>query len=134
MTTALLALTAAYADDSHAGERLDFNVSESSSNLSEVIRTINTSPYFEGHDNRTVEWMESLGNKKVFIGDESIVIMNITDAGKIPPEPGITDVWVYNYFSADVIESHSLGDELRTVYHVENVTFKNQEIVGNGLA
>ena len=91
-------------------------------------------PYFEGYDADTLKWMEDLGDQKVFMSDDCIVIMDSSNAGKIPEDPGITDVYIYNYFDAEVIENHDLGDELPTVYLVKNVKFINQEIVGNGLA
>ncbi len=117
-----------------SGETMSFNVSSGPLELSAVIESIKTLPYYGGYDAKTVEWMEGLGNKKVFIGNDTIVIMDDVDAGKIPPEPGITDVYIYNQFSAEVIENHGLGNKLPTVYYVNNVKFINQEIVGNGLA
>lgn len=134
LITALFALTITYADDCSDCSNKTFNVSFGPSDLSEAIKSIKTSHYYEGYDNKTVEWMESLGDKQVFNGNDSIVIMSSYDASKIPPDPGITDVWIFDYFNADIIETHDLGEKFRTVYYVENVSFINQEIVGNGLA
>lgn len=118
----------------NSGEVKYFNVSSGPSELSAVVDSIKTLPYYEGYDAETVKWMESLGNRKVFIGDDCIVIMSSLDAEKIPQDPGITDVYVYNHFTAKIVENYELGNEFPTVYNVENVKFINQEIVGNGLA
>lgn len=117
-----------------SGEIVSFNVSSGHSDLSGVIDNIKTKPYYEGYDAATVKWMESLGNKQVFIGNDSIVIMNINDARKIPPTPDITDVYIYDHFTAEVIEKHALGGKYPTVYYVKNVKYTDQEIIGNGLA
>ena len=135
----LFVLAVAYIDDNpdvldRSGEKISFNVSSSSSELSKVINNIKTLPRYEGYDAETVKWMESLGNKQVFFGDDAIVIMDISNAVKIPEDPGVTDAYVYNYFTAEVIENHDLGDRLPNVYHVKDVEFIGQEIVGNGLA
>ena len=136
---ALFVLLVAYADENPTafdtnGEVRTFNVSSGYLELSKVIENIKTKPYYEGYNTQTVEWMESLGNKKVFFENNSIVIMNTFDAGKIPQDPGITDVYIYNYFTAKVVENHDLCDRYHTVYYVQNVEFINQEIVSNGLA
>ena len=136
---ALFAVAVAYLDENpdainNSGETMSFNVSSGPSDLSEVIKSIKTLPYFEGYDADTLKWMEDLGDQKVFMGDDCMVIMDSSNAGKIPEDPGITDVYIYNYFDAEVIENHDLGDELPTVYLVNNVKFINQEIIGNGLA
>ena len=119
---------------SNSSETKSFNVSSGSSKLNDVIDTIRTSPYYEKYNEETVKWMESLGNKQVFFGNDVIVIMGSDDANKIPQDSGITDVYIYNYFTAKVVESHDLGDKYPTVYYVENVKYINQEIIGNGLA
>lgn len=139
MLTALLIVTTVciYANpqvEDHSSETVTFNVSSGANPINETIKYINTLPYYEGHSKECVEWMESLGDKKVFYGHNTIIIMNSSDAERIPPEPGITDVYIYNIFKADVIENHSLVKDHEMVYYVENVEFINQEIVGNGLA
>ena len=136
---AFLVLLVAYFDDSpdaknNSGETMEFNVSSGSSELSNAIHTIKTLPYYKGYNEETVKWMESLGNKRVFFGSDVIVIMDSFDDRKIPPEPGITDVYVYDHFTAKIIENHDLGNGHPTVYYVQNVKFINQEIISNGLA
>lgn len=117
-----------------ACEMKSFNVSLGSYELSEFINNVKTQPNYEGYDVETVKWMESLGNKRVFTGNDSIVIMDGADASKLPRAPDITDVYIYNHFTAEVVESHDLGNNQPTVYRVQNVNFTNQEIVDGGLA
>ena len=136
---ALFVLIVAYIGDNtdvtnNSGETMQFNVSSGPSELSNVINRIKTSPDYKGYDVETIKWMESLGNKRVFIGSDAIVIMDNADAMNIPEDPGITDVYVYNHFTANVIESHGLGNKYPTVYYVKNVKFIEQEIIDTGLA
>lgn len=137
LLVAILALVALNIDGEtidESGKTMTFNVTSGSSNLSNFINTVKTSPYYNGYDTETVNWMESLGEKRVFFSNDSIVIISISEAGKIPPDPGITDVYVHDIFTAKVIESHRLCKMYPTVYLVDEVKFKNQEIIGNGLA
>ena len=136
---ALFVLIVAYIDAnqdviSHSGENKTFNVSSGSSELSKAIENIKTLPYYEGYNQETVKWMESLGNKRIFFGNDSVVIMDSSDAEKIPPEPGITDVYVYEHFTAEVVENHDFCDKYPNAYYVENVSYIGQEIISNGLA
>lgn len=135
---ALFVLIVAYIDVNpdainDSGKTMPFNVSSGPSKLSDVINNIKTKPDYEGYNAETVKWMESLGDKRVFFGSDAIIIMNRLDALKIPKDPGITDVYIYDHFTAKVIESHDLGDG-HTVYYVKNVKFVEQEIISNGLA
>ena len=117
-----------------SGEKLSFNVSSGSSVLSRFVNDTKTKPDYVGYDRDTVKWMESLGDKRVFFGNESVIIMDIGNAEKIPDDHDITDVFVFYHFKADVVENHRLCDKIPEVYYVENVTFLNQEIVDAGLA
>lgn len=136
---ALFVLLVAYMGDNadltdNSGKTMHFNVSSGPSELSNVINRIKTSPDYKGYDVETIKWMESLGNKRVFFGNGAIVIMDSINAAKIPKDPGITDVYIYNLFTAKVIENHDLGNDYPTVYYVKNVNFIEQEIIGTGLA
>lgn len=136
---ALFVLIFAYMDDNqdvinHSSENKTFNVSSGSSELSKAIENIKTLPYYEGYNPETVKWMESLENKRIFFGNDSVVIMDSSDAEKIPPEPGITDVYIYEHFTAEVVENHDFCDNCPTAYYVQNVTYIGEEIIGNGLA
>lgn len=117
-----------------SGEKLSFNVSSGSSVLSRFVNDTKTKLDYVGYDRDIVKWMESLGDKRVFFGNESVIIMDIGNAEKIPDGHDITDVFVFDHFKADVVENHRLCDKIPEVYYVENVTFLNQEIVDAGLA
>lgn len=136
---ALFILFVGYLNDNpnvitHSGETKTFNVSSGFFELSEYVNYIKTKPYYEGCDEETVKWMKSLENKRVFCGSDSIVIMDISDAEKIPPCQDVTDAYMYTHFTGEVVENHSLGNNYSTVYYVKNVKFSRHEIIGNGLA
>ncbi|WP_298523716.1 hypothetical protein [uncultured Methanobrevibacter sp.] len=136
---ALLVLIVAYSGSNpqeldNSGETLYFNTSSGHCKLSSFINDVKTRPYYEGYNNDTVKWMESLGEKEVFSSADQIVIMDGLDAQKIPQDPGITDVYIYDIFTGKVIENHELTSKPQTVYYVDNVTFITQEIIANGLA
>ena len=136
---ALFVLLMAYIGDNpdaidRSGEKMSFNVSAGYWDMDNFINSTQTLPYYKDCDADTIKWMESLGDKKVLTGADAIVVMSPHEAGKIPDDPGITDAFVYNHFKAKVIETQSLGKDYPTVYHVENVDFTDQEIIGNGLA
>lgn len=131
-----LALVVAYIGDNHdasAGETRSFNVSAGYSNLSRVIVNIKTLPYYEGYNATTVEWMESLGDKQVVYGDNELIIVSDADAEKINQAPDVTDVYIYNHFTAKVVEKHELNRNF-TVYYLEDIHYDGYEIIGNGLA
>lgn len=129
----------AYVDDhpdmiDHTGEKMSFNVSAGYWDMDSFINSTHTLPYYKDCDPDTLKWMESLSDKRVLTGKDAIVVMSTHEAEKIPEEPGITDAFVYDHFTAKVIETRSLGKDYPTVYYVENVDFTGQEIIGNGLA
>ena len=136
---ALFVLLMAYIGDNpdaidRSDEKMSFNISAGYWDMDNFINSTQTLPYYKDCDADTIKWMESLGDKKVLTGADAIVVMSPHEAGKIPDDPGITDAFVYNHFKAKVIETRSLGKDYPTVYHVENVDFTDQEIIGNGLA
>lgn len=136
---ALFVLLMAYIGDNpdaidHSGEKMSFNVSAGYWDMDSFINSTHTLPRYKDCDPDTIKWMESLGDKRVLTGEDAIVVMSTHEAEKIPEDPGITDAFVYNHFKAKVIESRSLGKDYPTVYHVENVEFTGQEVIGNGLA
>lgn len=97
-------------------------------NLSKIINEIKTSPYYEGYDNQTLAWMESLGDKKVFMGDGMIVVMNDTEAGKLNSEY-LCDAYLTQFMNCHVLENHSLGSKHpKDVLYVENVKYMGEEI------
>ena len=54
--------------------------------LSDIIKDVETGSYYEGYDNETLKWMKSLGDKSVFSGDGTFVVMSPYDASKLHSE------------------------------------------------
>lgn len=98
--------------------------SEGPIGLNDLINEIKTEDYYEGYNNETVKWMESLGNKYVFYSADNYVIMDKKDADKIP-SIYVTDVDLSEIFSCTIIEKHSLGsgDDFKDVLLVKNVKY-----------
>ena len=135
---ALLAVFLVFADDnpSNVGSKRTFNVSSGAINVHVLVDDIRTFDSYEGYDNKTVEWMEALGDKYAFVSSDEIVIMGSWDAHKIP-DTSVCDADCYEIFSADVIENRSLGSNLnntKNVVFVKNVDHIKEQIIGNGLA
>ena len=85
----ILALVAVYYvsefPDDISGNMTELTVySEGPIPLSDIVKDIETAEYYNGHDNDTLNWMKSLGNKSVFSGNGTLVIMSQADASKIP--------------------------------------------------
>lgn len=97
--------------------------------LSEIIDDIKNEECYEGYDNETVAWMESLGDKQVFVGDGIIVIMDECEASKIPSQY-VTDAYIEEYIECDVLENHSIGNVKypKNVLLIENVDYLGEEI------
>ena len=109
--------------------------SEGPIELSKIIEDVETGSYYEGYDNETLNWMKSLGNKEVFSGNGTFVVMDSADAKKIPSQY-VTDVVIIEHFNCDVLENHSLGDVKypKDVILVKNVKYIGEEIIDLGLA
>ena len=97
--------------------------------LSGLIDDIKTADYYEGYDNETVAWMESLGNKKVFVADDAFVVMDSWDARKIPTQY-VCDAYIDEFIECHVVENHSIGDVKypRDVLLVKDVDYLGQEM------
>ena len=120
------------ADDTN---RTTLNVSsEGPVELSQLINEIKTQEYYKGFDNETLKWMESLGVKYVWIGNDEIVIMGWWDSNKIP-SVYVCDVYYQELFSCNVIENRSLGngDNFTNVLLVSNVEYIGEEVHDLGL-
>lgn len=132
----VLGITIAYSADnpsvfSNGVNRTTLNVSsEGPIELSKIVKDIKTADYYRGYDNETLKWMESLGNKYVFVSLDEIVIMdNRGDADKIP-SAYVCDAYFCEIFSCDVLENHSLGNVKypKDVLLVRNVEYIGEEI------
>lgn len=127
---AILGLLVSIENDSlDDGNKTTLNVSsEGPIELETIIEDIKTKEYYQGYDNETVKWMESLGNKYVFVSEDKIVIMNKRDAEKIPSIYAC-DVILTEIFDCNVVEEHSLGsgDNFKDVLLVKNVEYIREE-------
>lgn len=97
--------------------------------LSKIINDIRTAEYYNGHDNETLSWMESLGDMQVFSGDGMLVVMDSSDAGKLRSEY-VCDAYITESMECRVLENHSLGDIKypRDVLLVKDVKYLGEEI------
>lgn len=87
--------------------------SNSPVNLYTLLYQIRNEAYYEGYDNDTFVWMRSLGQKEVFISENSYVIMDKNDAKKIHrdyvTDTVTTDTYNEYYIDCVVVENRSLG-------------------------
>ena len=95
--------------------------------LSKLIGEIKSEEYYEGHDNETLAWMESLGSKQVFMGKDIIVLMDFTDASKLNSEY-VTDAYILEIINCNVVENRSLGN---IDYPKDVLLFKNVDYISN---
>jgi hypothetical protein len=129
---AILCLFLAYASDIsfNGGEQRTLKVSsEGPIKLPQLVDEIRTHGYYRGYDNETVKWMESLGDKCVWVSSDEFVIMNKWDSNKIPSQY-VCDAYFNEIFSCDVLEKHSLGSgkNSKDVLLVKNVQYIGEEI------
>ena len=110
-------------------ENVTLNVSsEGPIELSKILEDIKTADYYKGYDNGTVKWMESLGNKYVFVSEDAFVVMDKSDSDKIPSIYAC-DVMFNEIFSCDILENHTLGNVKypKDVLYVKNVKYIREE-------
>ena len=117
-------------ENSDSGNLTELEVySEGPVDLSVIIRDIKTGKYYDGYDNETLAWMESLANKQVFSGDGILVVMDRMDASKLRSEY-VCDAYITESMECRVLENHSLGDVKypRDVLLVSDVKYLGEEI------
>ena len=128
---AILSLVFVYSfSESDDSPKTDLTVSsEGPIPLSDIIQDIKTADYYKGYDNETVAWMESLGDKQVFVGNGTIVVMDSWDAKKIPSEY-VCDVYIEDFIECHVLENHSIGNVKypKDVLLVKDVDYLGQEV------
>ena len=129
---AILSLVSVYSVDNAnaSGNKTELNVSsEGPVELSSIISDIKTGSYYKGYNNETVKWMESLGDKKVFLSDDAFVVMSGTDASKLRSQY-VSDAYIIEFIECSVVENHTLGDVKypRDVLLVNNVRYLGEEI------
>lgn len=114
----------------NSGNKTELTVSsEGPIELSAIVKDIKTGSYYKGYDNETVKWMESLGNKKVFVSNDSFVVMSSIDASKLRSEY-ICDAYIEEFIECTVLENHSIGDVKypRDVLLVKDVKYLGEEL------
>ena len=128
---AILSLVFVYSfSESDDSPKTDLTVySEGPIPLSDIIQDIKTADYYKGYDNETLAWMESLGDKQVFAGNGTFVVMDSWDAKKIPSEY-VCDVYIEEFIECHVLENHSIGDVKypKDVLLVKDVDYLGQEV------
>ena len=132
LLAAILSLVFVYSisEVDNSGNRTELTVSsEGPVELSAIVKDIKTASYYEGYDNDTVKWMESLRNKKVFVADDAFVIMGAMDASKLRSE-FVCDAYIEEFMECTVLENHSLGDVKypRDVLLVNDVKYLGEEL------
>ncbi len=118
-----------FSSDTPVGEKntIEFYV-DSSINLSVFTNEITTYSYFEGYDNDTLTWLESLNpNYVVFSANGTYYIMSPYDASKVLVEFA-TDVSISDVCRCNIVDKKPLGDNLKEVYLVDNVEFVEQHV------
>lgn len=128
---AVLALVVGYyvSESPNDENRETLTVSTGSIPLIDIIEDVETGSYYEGYDNETLKWMKSLGDKSVFSGDGTFVVMSNYDASKLHSE-FVTDVYITQDFRCTVLENHSLGNVTypKDVILVEDVEYLRENI------
>lgn len=126
----VFAVAVSYQSEEDSKDKVILNAStEGPLTLESVVENIKKHPYYEGYDNETLEWMESLGSKSVFYSTGSIIVMDSRDAGKLHSEY-VTDAYIVQTFSCNIIENRTLVDTNHTFYvlYVDNVEYLGEEI------
>ena len=98
---------------------------EQSFPVEKIVEEIKTHPSFEGYDEDTVKWLENYNDSVIFTSKDKFVVMSQMDASKLPTS-FVNDAFIYDDFRCDIIEVHSLGDNLKDVVYVKNVEFESQ--------
>ncbi|WP_458403807.1 hypothetical protein [Methanobrevibacter sp.] len=97
-------------------------------NITGFIHELETHSYYKGHNGTTVSWLKTLDEKNVvFSGNDTYVVMGISDFKKIPVESA-TDVFITDTFKCHVKEKRPLGNNLSDVVYVGDVEFVKQDI------
>lgn len=89
--------------------------------IGEMINLVKTQPAFKTYDYKALQWLQGLDSSDVVYNtDEGYIVMNSTDAAKIP-DTVTTGVSVSTNITCKVIENRSLGPHLDNVLVVEDV-------------
>ena len=129
----ILAIVAAYCLNESSIDDSDYQIlsvsSEGPVKLSAIIKDVETGSYYEGYDNETLAWMKSLGEKSVFSGNGTFVVMSSADARNLHSEY-VTDAFITQQMKCIVLENRSLGD---VEYPKDVILVKNVEYLGENI-
>ena len=103
--------------------------SEGPIELEQVIKDIESTSYYEGYDNNTLNWMKSLESQSVFMGDGIIVIMSQNDASHLHSE-FINDAYIVQDFKCNINENHTLCNLKR---HIDVLVVSDVEYLGENI-
>lgn len=96
--------------------------------IGELVNQVKTHPGFKTYDSDALKWLEGLDSKDVvYSTEEGYIVMNSTDAAKIP-DTVTTGVSVNCNITCKVLENRSLGNKLDDVLVVEDVEVASGEL------
>ena len=86
-----------------------------------MVNSVRTAPFFKSYDHSTLNWLKDLDSDYVvFSTNQYYIIMNSTDAAKLP-KTTTTGVSVKSNVTCNILENKSLGGGLKNIIHVDNV-------------
>ncbi|MBE6493970.1 MAG: hypothetical protein E7Z84_05105 [Methanosphaera stadtmanae] len=106
-------------------------------NINELIHDIKTMSYYEGYNNDTINWMQTLNQTETYPSDKGFIIMDKRDAQKIKvdiiSDIDTTDVYTEYYIECKIVENHSLDSKkpvnillVKDVKYLGNKTFSHE--------
>ena len=96
--------------------------------VSDLTNSIQTQPYYKNYNHTTLDWLKQFNSDYVvFKTKEYAILMNSTDAAKLPSET-TTGVSVTRNITCDIIENRSLGYDLINIIHVKNVEITSNDL------
>lgn len=91
---------------------------------SEIAEDIQTHPYYKGYNQSTVDWLKTLDGVCIPSSD-GFIVMSKAEADNIGIA-FITDVVIEDTISCNIIEKHSIGNDLKNITLVKNVELVSQ--------
>lgn len=129
-TVAAIAVYGAYAaNETQSSDMATLTVyTDSPTTLGDLVQSIKIHPYYTGHDNDTLKWLESLESDYIVLSNnETYVVMSKSNADKLPIEYA-TDVSITSTFKCNIIENKSLGNDLKDIVYVDKVELISKQI------
>jgi hypothetical protein len=126
----LIVLSAAHAADENESTNKTMISMEANHpmEIGKMVSLVKTQPKFKNYDSNTLKWLDELNSKDVvYSSEEGYIVMNSTEAAKIP-DTVTTGVSFNCNITCNILENKSLGPHLDDVLVVEDV-----EVVSNDL-